>query len=72
MAKNTGDGYRQGSVTDRTQTYNPKNDTHVKRDTSTGKLLFQRPFTLTKVDIMHCSLIQKVIDLDYIHQINLS
>ena len=39
MAKNTGDGYRQGSVTDRTQTYNPKNDTHVKRDTSTGKFI---------------------------------
>jgi hypothetical protein len=39
MAKNTGEGYRQGSVTDRTQTYNPKNDTHVKRDTTTGKFM---------------------------------
>lgn len=31
MATNTGDGYRQGSVKDRTQTYNPANDTYVKR-----------------------------------------
>ena len=45
MAKNTGDGYRQGSVTDRNQTYNPKNDTHVKRDTSTGKFIDAKPST---------------------------
>lgn len=36
MACNTGDGYRKGSVTGRTQTYNPKNDTYVKRDAETG------------------------------------
>lgn len=31
MAKNTGDGYRKGSVTDRSQTYNPTTDQWVKR-----------------------------------------
>lgn len=31
MARNTGDGYRQGAVKDRSQTYNPKNDTWIKR-----------------------------------------
>jgi len=39
MAKNTGDGYRKGSVTDRTQTYNPSNDTWVKRDANTGRFM---------------------------------
>ncbi|MGX7950850.1 hypothetical protein [Oleidesulfovibrio alaskensis] len=31
MAKNTGDGYRKGSVTDRSQAYNPKTEQWVKR-----------------------------------------
>ncbi|MGE4294355.1 MAG: hypothetical protein AB7E49_01480 [Campylobacterales bacterium] len=39
MAKNTEDGYRIGSVRDRTQTYNPQNKTHVKRDATTGKFM---------------------------------
>lgn len=39
MATNTGKGSRIGSVRDRTQTYNPRNDTHVKRDTNSGKFI---------------------------------
>lgn len=39
MAKNTGDGYRKGSVDQRTQTRNPKTDQWVKRDTNTGKFV---------------------------------
>lgn len=38
-AKNTGNNYRQGAVKDRTQTYNPKNDTYVKRDSDSGKFM---------------------------------
>ncbi len=39
MAVNTGEDYRIGSVKDRTQTYNPKNDTYVKRNTETGQFI---------------------------------
>ena len=39
MATNTGKDYRIGSVDNRSQTYNPKNDTHVKRDTTTGRFM---------------------------------
>jgi len=41
MAKNgtTGDGHRNGAVKERTQTFNPKTETWVKRDTNTGKFL---------------------------------
>ena len=39
MATNTGEGFRKGSVTDRTQVHNPKNDTWVKRDADTGKFM---------------------------------
>jgi hypothetical protein len=39
MAKNTGNDYRKGAVRDRSQTYNPKNDTWVKRDASSGRFL---------------------------------
>lgn len=39
MATNTGEGYRRGSVRDRTQAYNPHNDTYVKRDTTTGRFM---------------------------------
>lgn len=39
MARNTGAGYRKGSINDRTQVHNPKNDTWTKRDTETGKFI---------------------------------
>lgn len=41
MAKNgkTGDGHRNGAVKDRSQAYNPKTETWVKRDTETGKFM---------------------------------
>ena len=38
MATNTGNGYRKGSVTDRTQTQHPSGD-WVKRDTRTGEFM---------------------------------
>jgi len=34
-----GDGHRNGAVKDRSQTYNPKNETWVKRDKDTGKFM---------------------------------
>jgi hypothetical protein len=41
MAKNgkSGDGHRNGPVKERSQTFNPKTDKWVKRDTNTGKFL---------------------------------
>lgn len=39
MAKNTGNDYRKGAVRDRSQTYNSKNDTLVKRDASNERFL---------------------------------
>lgn len=41
MARNgkTGDGHRDGAVTHRTQTYNPKTDSWVKRDAETGRFM---------------------------------
>ena len=41
MAKNgkVGDGHRNGAVKDRSQTYNPKTEQYVKRDTSTGRFM---------------------------------
>lgn len=39
MATNTGNGHRIGSVKDRTQTYNPSNDTYVKRNATTGEFM---------------------------------
>jgi len=44
MAKNTDKGYRKGPVRERSQTYNPKTESWVKRDTETGR------FTETKKD----------------------
>ena len=41
MAKNTGEGFRRGSVDNRTQTKAP-NGNHVKRDTDTGKFMDQK------------------------------
>lgn len=44
MATNppTGDGHRNGMVKDRSQTYNPQNETWVKRDTDTGRFMDQK------------------------------
>lgn len=42
MAKNTGNGYRQGSVKDRTQVQNPVNGNYTKRDTETGRFIDQK------------------------------
>lgn len=41
MAKNgkTGDGHRNGAITERSQTFNPKTETWIKRDTVTGKFM---------------------------------
>lgn len=38
MAANTGEGYRRGSVTGRTQLPGP-HGTHIKRDAVTGKFM---------------------------------
>ena len=34
-----GDGKRNGAVRERSQTYNPKTDKWVKRDTNTGRFM---------------------------------
>lgn len=39
MAKNTGENYRKGAVKERSQTYNPKTDSWVKRDSATGRFM---------------------------------
>ncbi|GHT60357.1 hypothetical protein AGMMS50239_09200 [Bacteroidia bacterium] len=41
MARNgkVGDGHRNGAVRGRTQTYNPKTGTFVKRDSGTGRFM---------------------------------
>ena len=41
MAKNgiSGDGHRNGAVKERSQTYNPKTEQWVKRDTNTGRFM---------------------------------
>ncbi|MDA3730060.1 hypothetical protein PBV87_00845 [Niameybacter massiliensis] len=39
MAGNTGQNHRDGAVKGRSQTYNPKTDSWVKRDTSTGRFM---------------------------------
>ena len=39
MGRNTGKGYRQGPVTNRTQIYNQKTGQYVKRDDDTGKFI---------------------------------
>jgi transcriptional regulator of nitric oxide reductase len=41
MARNTGEGYRRGSVNDRTQVKAP-NGNYVKRDTDTGRFMDQK------------------------------
>lgn len=44
MAKNKpyGDGHRQGQVTGRSQTHNPRNDRWIKRDAETGQFTDQK------------------------------
>jgi hypothetical protein len=44
MATNppAGDGHRNGAVKDRSQVYNPQNDTWTKRDTNTGRFMDQK------------------------------
>ncbi|WP_198315647.1 hypothetical protein [Chitinophaga tropicalis] len=41
MAKNgkVGDGHRNGAIKERTQTYNPKTEVWIKRDTNTGRFI---------------------------------
>jgi hypothetical protein len=39
MAKNTGQGYRQGAVRDRSQVQNPKTGNWVKRDGESGRFM---------------------------------
>lgn len=39
MAKNTGQNYRQGAVTGRSQVKNPVTNQYVERDTSTGRFI---------------------------------
>lgn len=39
MAKNTGEGFRRGAVTERTQVHNPKTNLWVKRDTDNGQFM---------------------------------
>ncbi|WP_152539981.1 hypothetical protein [Afipia sp. P52-10] len=34
-----GDGHRNGAVRDRSQVYNPKTETWIKRDADTGKFM---------------------------------
>lgn len=44
MATNppAGDGHRNGAVRKRSQTFNPKNDRWVKRDSETGRFMDQK------------------------------
>lgn len=44
MAKNgkTNDGHRDGAVRQRSQTFNPKTEQWVKRDTETGMFIDQK------------------------------
>lgn len=39
MGKNTNEGYRIGSVKERSQTFNPKTQQFIKRDATTGKFM---------------------------------
>lgn len=41
MAKNTGNNFRRGAVSDRTQVYNPQNDSWTKRGPD-GKFMDQK------------------------------
>jgi hypothetical protein len=37
-----GDNHRNGAVRDRSQTFNPKNETWVKRDSDSGRFMDQK------------------------------
>jgi hypothetical protein len=37
-----GDGHRNGAVKERSQVYNPKSETWVKRDAETGRFMDQK------------------------------
>jgi hypothetical protein len=39
MGRNTGHGYRQGEVRERSQVQNPKTGDWIKRDTETGEFV---------------------------------
>lgn len=43
MATNTGKGFRNGPVRERSQTYNPVTEQHVKRNTETGQFIDNSP-----------------------------
>ena len=45
MAGNTGKNTRKGAVKQRSQTYNPKTDSYVKRDKDTGRFLSSKKST---------------------------
>ena len=42
MAKNTGEGFRRGSVSQRSQVRNPAIDRFVKRDDTSGRFMQQK------------------------------
>lgn len=42
MATNTGEGFRRGSVDDRTQVHNPKIGRWIKRDADNGRFMDQK------------------------------
>ena len=42
MGKKTGDGYKKGATTGRSQFYNPATDTWYVRDTATGQILYSK------------------------------
>ena len=52
MGRNTGNGKRIGNVKERTQTYNPKTNQFVKRDTATGRIIGTKstPFKSVRKD----------------------
>jgi hypothetical protein len=39
MATNTGKDFRRGSVSDRSQTFNPKTEQYVKRNDNSGRFM---------------------------------
>tara|TARA_B110000208_G_scaffold83971_1_gene106577 strand:+ start:1594 stop:1773 length:180 start_codon:yes stop_codon:yes gene_type:complete len=48
MAGNTGKNSRNGAVKQRTQVYNPKTDSYVKRNTKTGRFVSSKKSTKYK------------------------
>ena len=62
MAKNTGEGYRKGAISERSQVFNPKNNQYIKRDTTTGHFVSSKntPYKSIKVETTNKD--KKVID----------